>query len=662
MLNRAFALLTVKEIDEEDRIIEGVASTSTPDRTGDIVMAAGAEFSLPIPFLWHHDSRQPIGHVIEAKVKGEQIHIKAQIVKIEDPGKLKERVDEAWQSIKSGLVRGLSIGFKPLEALRLEDTYNMKFVKWLWLELSAVTIAANGEASITAIKAIGNQELAATGRKTAEPVRLISPGVAGKKPKEAKPMPKEGDEMKNVSEQITALENTRAAKAARMEEVTKRSMDANETMNAEETEEFDTLEAEVKSIDDNLRRLRSLEKVMANGAKPVTEKIDKDGVTVQHSITVKEPVVPPGIRMARVVRCMGIAFREMSKGNVVSPETIAKSIYKNDPVISMVLKANIGAGTGASGNWAEGLIGSETSVFADFVEYLRPMTILGKFGANGIPNLRRVPFRVALVGQTGGGNGYWVGEGTAKPLTSFDFSRTTLEPLKVANICVLTDELVRDSSPSAEGIIRDSLVAALRERLDLDFINPDKAASAGVSPAGILNGVVGINSSGIDADAVRVDIANLFSAFIAANNPPTAGVLIMSARSALMLSLMRNPLGQKEFPDINMNGGSLEGLPVITSEYVTPSTDGDFIALINASDIYFSDEGGFNVDMSREASLEMSDAPAHNSTTPTPAQLVSMFQTNSVAFRAERTVNWKRRRNDGVAWIKGVAYTASGAT
>src|SRR5690606_21819607 len=182
-------------------------------------------------------------------------------------------------------------------------------------------------------------------------------------------------------------------------------------------------------------------------------------------------------------------------------------------------------------------------VFADFVEFLRPQTILGRFGANGVPSLRRVPFRVALIGQTGGGTGYWVGEGKAKPLTSFAFNRTTLEPLKVANIAVATMEVLRDSSPSAEMIIRDSLAGALRERLDTDFINPAKTAVTGVSPASITQGISPISATGTGtADDVRTDIRAVFGAFIAADNAPTSGVWIMPATVALALSLMQNPL------------------------------------------------------------------------------------------------------------------------
>lgn len=43
-LDRAYSLLEVKAIDEEKRILTGIATTPTPDRIGDIVVPEGAEF------------------------------------------------------------------------------------------------------------------------------------------------------------------------------------------------------------------------------------------------------------------------------------------------------------------------------------------------------------------------------------------------------------------------------------------------------------------------------------------------------------------------------------------------------------------------------------------------------------------------------------------
>ena len=132
-MNRAYSLLTVKAVDEEERIIEGVATTPSTDRAGDIVEPEGAKFNLPMPLLWQHDSRQPIGHVVSAKVSKNGITIRAKLAKMNEPGRLKDRLDEAWQSIKTGLVRGLSIGFKEIEAARIADTYSYRYLKWMWL-------------------------------------------------------------------------------------------------------------------------------------------------------------------------------------------------------------------------------------------------------------------------------------------------------------------------------------------------------------------------------------------------------------------------------------------------------------------------------------------------------------------------------------------------
>lgn len=147
-----WSALTVKSIDESERVLEGVASTPSTDRVGDIVESMGATYRLPIPFLFQHDSSQPIGHVIRAAPNASGIPVTIQLVKSTEPGTLKDRLDEAWQSIKLGLVKGLSIGFKPVETSYIEATGGYRFSKWDWLELSAVTIPANADASISTIK------------------------------------------------------------------------------------------------------------------------------------------------------------------------------------------------------------------------------------------------------------------------------------------------------------------------------------------------------------------------------------------------------------------------------------------------------------------------------------------------------------------------------
>lgn len=178
-LQRAYSIVEVKAFDDEERTITGLATTPSTDRMGDIVEPKGAEFKLPIPLLFQHDPRQPIGHVISAKVTPAGIEIKAKFAKLDEPGTLKDRLDEAWQSVKTGLVRGLSIGFQPIEYARIENSHGYRFLKWLWLELSAVTIPANGEATIQTVKAIDTAQRAASGLGLRKGVPLIPPVASG---------------------------------------------------------------------------------------------------------------------------------------------------------------------------------------------------------------------------------------------------------------------------------------------------------------------------------------------------------------------------------------------------------------------------------------------------------------------------------------------------
>ena len=452
--------------------------------------------------------------------------------------------------------------------------------------------------------------------------------------------------MKTIAEQITALEAKRMASAARMEAIMQKTLDEERTSDAAEQDEFDRLNSEIEAIDKDLVRLRAVEKAKAFAAKTVKVEKAEDGAASRGgSIIVKaQPTLEPGIELARRVK-----VKIVSRLSSERATDVAAAMYGSDSEVAAFFKAAVPAGTTIAGNWAANLIGAETggAAVAAFLEYLRPRTILGRFGTNGIPALRSVPFRVPIVTQTGAGAGYWVGESKAKPLTSFTFTRTTLSPLKVANICVLSMENIRYSSPSSDAIVRDQLAAALRARLDTDFINPAKTAVAGISPASITNGAASIVSSGDDADAIRLDIRSLLAKFNAANNPVTSGVFVMTSACAQALAMMVNPLGQQEFPTMGPTGGTVYGMPVIASDYVPAA----LVVLINTEDIFLGDEGEVAIDTSQEASLEMSDAPTHDSSTPTAVSLVSMFQTNSVAVRAERIINWMRGRTQSVAYL-----------
>ncbi|MDO4450279.1 MAG: HK97 family phage prohead protease [Moraxella sp.] len=155
-MTKAYSTLQIKSVTDTDdeRLITGIATTPSTDRDDDILEPTGAKFALPIPLLWQHNHNQPIGEVISATVTDKGIEIVAKIAKIADDGKLKERIDEAWQSIKSGLVKCLSVGFKIKEYNYLESSWGLHIKEWEWYELSVVTVPANADAVIISVKQI----------------------------------------------------------------------------------------------------------------------------------------------------------------------------------------------------------------------------------------------------------------------------------------------------------------------------------------------------------------------------------------------------------------------------------------------------------------------------------------------------------------------------
>ena len=457
--------------------------------------------------------------------------------------------------------------------------------------------------------------------------------------------------MKTVSDQIRNLENTRAAKGARMHEVATKSMEEGRSMDEAEAEEFDALDDEIKTIDADLVRLRKLEQMQVRAAAPVdagTQRAASASRAGAPAVIVNREAEEKfvGQNYTRILIAKALSIWDQG----VSPSVIAQKRWgRMNPLLVDVIRANEVAGHGSSsGEAGAELVSADNRFMGDFIEYLYAQTVYNRLG------LREIPANVAIKGQDGAATGYWVGESKAIPVSKADFSTVSLTPLKVAALSVVSNELLRDSSPSAEMLVRDALVAAAAQRIDATFVSTT-AASAGVSPAGILNGVSAFSSSGTDGDGLRQDIYKLYAPFIAANN--ASGVsFLMHPSMAKAISLMVNALGQTEFAGLNAAGGTLLGDAVITGENVTST----LLIALKASDIYRIGNMGVEVSASRDATVEMSSAPVAAADVPTgqTQNPVSMFQTESTAFKVVVPINFAKRRTTAVQYITGASYGA----
>jgi HK97 family phage prohead protease len=287
----AHSIIQFKAIDGEQRVLEGIATTPTPDRIGDVMDPAGATFALPLPLLWQHDKHKPIGHVIDARVTSAGIAIRAQIEKGVP------FIDEAWALLKRGLVRGLSIGWRPLDAPEFvagKAGGTTRYKRWEWLELSTVTVAMNAETTILSVKSADTAQRDAL---SGPPARTTA-AVAGsaREPK------------MNYSEQIAAEKAELQSKSTRLEELEQQdSTDGG--LGAEETTERDTLTKGIDALVAKIARLSTLESAQAMNAKTVSVPAParlSNGHANASRIEVVKKQLPPATAFVRYVKAMAV--------------------------------------------------------------------------------------------------------------------------------------------------------------------------------------------------------------------------------------------------------------------------------------------------------------------------------------------------------------------
>lgn len=470
-----------------------------------------------------------------------------------------------------------------------------------------------------------------------------------------------------LQEQLLALKATREERQKRLNDIAQKAMDEARSMNTGEAEEFDTAEEEIKSIDADIARytrLADAQKAAATvigTASPGTPVSSADrGGNLQLKTVEK---LEPGILAARYAMCLGVAGGDHSKAF-----RLAEKHYPHSECVVRTLKAQadgadlgqmfqqkatVPAGTTTDSTWAAPLVYAETWG-GDFVGFNRPRTLLGQ------AQFRPVPFNVRIGGQTSGGSANWVGQGKSKPVTKFDFIGYNTAYTKIAAISVVTKELLRLSDPAAEVLVRDGLSDAVIERADSDLFDPDIAGVSGVNPAGLLNGVnpivVGVIDPS-DPDSIRCAILKLWAPWDTAYMGERPAYYTTPAVARLLAS-SRDALGNRAFPGMTPKGGELDGTPVRVSQYLANNggSGGAPFILVDEAEIWMADDGSVTLDFSDHATIEMSDTPVGSSSatvTSNGSPFVSMFQTNSRAFLAERAIWWGKRRTGAVNWIDG---------
>jgi hypothetical protein len=204
------------------------------------------------------------------------------------------------------------------------------------------------------------------------------------------------------------------------------------------------------------------------------------------------------------------------------------------------------------------------------------------------------------------------------------------------------------------------LRVAVARGLDDELLDPDRAASAGVRPGSLLNGIAPLGLLGSTAATALTSFETLIAALVNAGSDPRRVRIVAHPRTCLALSFLQNSNGNQTFPQLNANGGSVAGIPVITSVSAvrSGSPPEKIVAAIDPSRAVLADDGDTVLDASRLAAIEMSSAPSGDSvgthsspSEPTAASLTSAFQTDTTLLRVTRWINWERADDSAIAWM-----------
>lgn len=148
---RAYSLLETKEWDSNKRVITGIATSPAVDRVGDVIEMEGVHVAPDIPLFLYHDSTKTVGRAKLGKPSKKGIPFEATLPKIAEAGALKDRVEEAEQMVRYGLITAVSIGFRAIEYSFIENG-GIRFTECEVMELSLVPVPAQSEAVIQGIK------------------------------------------------------------------------------------------------------------------------------------------------------------------------------------------------------------------------------------------------------------------------------------------------------------------------------------------------------------------------------------------------------------------------------------------------------------------------------------------------------------------------------
>ncbi len=298
-----------------------------------------------------------------------------------------------------------------------------------------------------------------------------------------------------------------------------------------------------------------------------------------------------------------------------------------------ILKAAVASGTLSDPAWA-GSIADMAAASQLFLQQLGGRSAFAALLDLGV--ITRAPLRSNVGSATTGAVGSVVEEGHATPVSKMAFAAGKIAPQKAETLVVLSNEVLSNTSSAGQSFVNRQLRRGLGKALDI--------------------GVAASLTSGLVPIAATANATNDIKALLDAVNTGEGRLAWIASKSvANRLALLEWPAGANKA--VSPEGVSeFLNLPFAVSPGLADGT----LILLDGDQVVGEIES-LGVDISQHATLEMSTTPAHDSgvgtgDAPTPTNLVSLWQTDSVGLRLSAHFGFARGSSGALAVMNGIAW------
>lgn len=492
---------------EETRIVEFSLSSEDPYDRGfgvEILGHNAGEVRMDrlknaAPLLFNHDWDKHIGRVIAAEIVNGRLHVKAQF------SKASQLANEKFAMLQEGILREVSVGYRVNRIEDVDDKGTYRVTDWEPLEASFVTVPAD--------KTVGygrDNDSAATFVRSLAP--QTNTQTQPEQPQENLTMSEETKTLEKPAVDIEVVtDNARKAEATRIREIQK--FGARFNIDGERINQ---------AIDKNEDARSFANFCLDNGSNNVINEDSGIGMSKKERAAysfgkaVKAAVyrMNPG-RYPKEWDLNGLekeahdaceSRHEKYQGGVIIP-------------FDMTFKRDLEAGTAAEG----GALVADDLQASQFIDVLRNKSVALQAGAVPLTGLvGDLPIPRKTAGAT---FACYDEEGETSDDSTLAFDQVTLTPKRMSGRVPFSIQLMKQSTPNIDALIRKDLADGAAVALDLYALTGSGSSN---QPTGVIT-TTGRNTVTFGAAATAAKVYSMISSVMEDNADSMSNVFAMTA-------------------------------------------------------------------------------------------------------------------------------------